>query len=459
MRTSLLTVSLGIALLFTTPAVAQSQTGSISGRVRDAYGVPLPGARVYVSTLGYRDGRRMLLPALSTQPDGQGYYRITPVPAGEYYLKIEPTTLRGIGAFYPGVADIQKATLVPVQSGQEIVGADFDMPNLPTFKISGKLLNVPPRPAAANGPPATPASAIMGFTFVPADPNNPDLGSAPLLQNASRRSNGEFEISLPAGDWAIYPVIRMNAPGATPAPAQGLPTYATGRARVLIVDRDVENVTITIGSSDVKVRVTGDLPTNPPLRITMAPRENFASPLISHLRSSQGLDANGEFTFKSVPPGKYSVQITPLPATHNVADVRVGTRSVYDDGIITVGLDPLDPVEVVLGQGGGNVQGKVIVPNSVMADVPPGRVVLVPAAPRRNNPFLYKTVPLNLTTGFFAFPNVLAGDYKVFAFQSLPSGGAEQDETFMAKYESFGTPVKVVAGQSNNVDARWIPKD
>jgi hypothetical protein len=66
---------------------------------------------------------------------------------------------------------------------------------------------------------------------------------------------------------------------------------------------------------------------------------------------------------------------------------------------------------------------------------------------------------INTANGSFTFRNVPPGDYKVFAFQSLPLGGAEQDEAFMANYERFGVPVKVVDRQTSNVAARWIPKD
>jgi uncharacterized protein (DUF2141 family) len=59
--------------------------------------------------------------------------------------------------------------------------------------------------------------------------------------------------------------------------------------------------------------------------------------------------------------------------------------------------------------------------------------------------------------GFATVENVAPGDYKVFAFQDLPPGGAEQNPDFMAKYEGFGVTIDVAAGQTVDVQVPWIP--
>jgi hypothetical protein len=429
-----------------TVVLSLAPAGSISGRVKDANAASLLGARVSASVLSYREGRAALIPVSTAQSDAQGNYRITQIAPGEYYIKVEPNPSRGAGAFYPGVASWGQATLVPVEKEQEVVGVDFDMTNSPTFRVSGKLLNVPSSTLATTGRP----NGILGFTFSPADPHSPDFASTPLVQDTGRLTNGEFTINLGVGEWNIYPVIPTNSGG---NPAQGLPMYATGYALVKVVDRDIDNLTITIGSSDVKVRVT-----QPPgisiTRLTLMPRENIPSPLISHLRSGQALGTNGEVEFKSVPPGKYSLQVPPRVNSY-VADLRVGSKSVYEDGIINVGVDPLDPVEVLFREGGGAVRGTVDVTAPIAQT---RRIVLVPdVAARKGNAFFYQTAGFYPSDGSFVFSNVPPGDYKAFAFQSLPTGGAEQDETFMAKYESFGTPVKVADGQTSNIVLTWIP--
>jgi hypothetical protein len=439
----------------TTVTLTLAVAGSISGRIKSAQGTSLPATRISASVLGYRDGRPTLLVGPNVQPDGQGNYRLSPLGPGEYYIKVESQSspsIHGVTVFYPGVTELEEAVLVPVLTDQEVVGVDFEMPRVQPFKVSGRILSFPPPPLAANGLPAP--NGLLGFTVVPAD--RPELGNTPLISNASGGTNGEFEINLPAGDWNIFPVIPINSTGT--ARGQGVPAYATGHARVLVTDRNIENVTITIGSSDMKVRVT-DAPNGASIsRISLLPRGNIPSPLISHLRATQPLNANGEIEFKAVPQGEYRLLVPQQPNSY-VADLRVGTKSIYEDGIIKVDLGPMEPVEIVLRDGGGTVQGNLTMPNIVDGpDAASRRVVLVPdVALRRGNSVFYR-VAQNFTRSF-SFRGVPPGDYKVFAFQNLPFGGAEQDEKFMTKYERFGVPVKVMDGQTSNVAVEWIPKD
>jgi len=431
-----------------------SPGGSISGRVLDAYGVAMPTARVTVGTLGYREGRRIFNVQATGQPDGFGNYVVSPISTGDYFVRMEPAALRGGGFYYPGVTGIDEAVKVPVQSGQEIVGLDFKASEVPTFKVSGTLLNLP-----AN------TTALTNLSFVPADPRNADPQTAPLLPNGRRGSTNEFELPLPPGLWDVFPVIPMRGLGTTPqvAPAPGVPTYATGRVRVLVADRDVENVTVTIAASDMKGRIVTDSAAALPnaLRVTLIQLDNAPSPLIGHLRVGQSPDANGNFAFNAVPPGRYSLQLTPMPPGLYVADLRLGSKSIYDDGVITVGTEPIEPVEISLRSNGGTVQAAPVT-RPVAAAAPRGtsRFVLVPAAPRDRNILLYKTgfaPPANAARGFLF--DVAPGDYKLFAFESLPPGGAEQNAEFMEKYQKLGVPVHVEPGQSVPVQVQWIPAD
>jgi hypothetical protein len=448
--------------------------GSISGRVLDAYGVPIANALVRTGNIGYNDGRRVYRPLSSAQPDALGNYVLTTLENGEYYIRLELSAQRGGGDYYPGVVDIDNAIRIPVQAGQQIVGIDFNMSNSQTFKVSGNVLNLPAR-TLANG---QPDNTVPSLTFASADPHYVDPQGTPLLTNSRRGSNGEFEIALPPGLWDVFPVINMRPPTLAargnnvttpvPAPAPGLPVYATGRARVFVSDRDVENVSVTISASDIKGRIVYDrvtpAPGGNPLRVGLLPVDNTPSPLISHLRTLQTTDASGGFSFESVPAGRYSLQFATIPAGFYVADIRVGSKSIYDDGAITVGTEPIGPVEVTLRSGGGTIlvvtgtSATTAEPNLFAMNRSVPRFVLVPAAPRQQNVMLYKTVLATRATTWI-FPDVAPGDYKAFAFEALPSGGAEQNAEFMAKYEGRGVPVHVNAGQTVRVQVPWIPAE
>ena len=428
---------------------------SISGRVLDAFGAPMPNARLMLGTIGYREGRRTFLPQSTAQPDALGNYVLSPLSAGDYYVRVEPAALRGGGGYYPGVLEANDAMRLPVRTGQQIVGIDFRVPNSPTYRVSGTVLNLPAR-TGANGQPDT---TVPSMSFVPADPRNVDPQNAPLMPNTRRGGTGEFEITLSPGLWDIFPVINLRTPSPVVSPpVPNAPVYATGRARVLVADRDVENVTVSIFASDVKGHLVmdGPAPANPQVRISLLPLENAPSPLLSHVRIAQPLDADGGFSFNAVPPGKYRLLIQPVPVGFYVADMRIGAKSIYDDGVITVEAEQLGPVEVSLRRGGGSVSARA--PTLSTAAAPTTRVTLVPADPRQLNALLYKNAVggRSLSSSFI---DVAPGDYKVFAFESLPAGGAEQNADFMAPYQSFGVPVHVNAGETTTAEVRWIPAE
>jgi hypothetical protein len=448
-------------LMLVTLQAQTTPNASLSGRVKGPGGGGAVNGSVSglvaIGTLGYRDGRRFFQPNGSTQADALGNYIFASVGPGEYYVRAESLPNRGIPTYYPGTADIDAATKISVGPGQEIVGIDFDASNPPTFRISGIVRGIPASTAAPGLP-----NAILGITFASTDSRSPDPSAGPLLQSTRGGASGEFEVSLPAGEWDLFPVVPIRTAGAPTPGASGVPIYATGRARVRLVDRNVENIVITVWSADIKGRIVipgspqGEFVPPVPIRVILAPEGNYPSPLVAHLRTSQSVGTAGEFVFAAVPPGRYVFQVLPIPSDHYLADMRVGSKSIYDDGVITVATEPVDPVEIVLRRGGGNVRVTVRAQDSA-ASVGGSlrRIVVMPVEARRENALLYRTVFPD------SFPFVVSalapGRYQVFAFQELPPGGAEQNAEFMAKYENLGVTIDVVEGQTVNVQVPWIP--
>jgi hypothetical protein len=427
--------------------IGMQQTGSIRGRVVDANGTVVANARVMAGLIQYREGRRTFVQSATAQPDASGHYLLTSLAPGEYYIRlVDPLGQRGAVAYYPGSADPEHAQVIPVRAGQEILGIDFAVPNLPMFKVSGKVLNIP-----ATLAPVEPAGSVPSLSFAPADPNNPDAAMSPLIPNVRRGTVGEFELSLPPGLWDIFPVLSTRAPrgGAAAPQIAGLPGYATGRTRVLVKDRDLEDVTITMGSADVKGRVVVEGPPDPQLAartVTLRSLDNTPTALTSHLRAKL-LEPDGTFMFPAVPPGKYLLMLSSLWEGFYVADFRLGSTSFYADGAFEVGITPLELIEIILRQGGGRVTVNAIGPND-------GAFVLAPA--NRQNVALYKVLTASLSSSFV---DVAPGEYKVFAFLRFPGGGAEQNAAFLSQYERFGVPVRVIAGETVNAEVQWTPAD
>jgi hypothetical protein len=79
----------------------------------------------------------------------------------------------------------------------------------------------------------------------------------------------------------------------------------------------------------------------------------------------------------------------------------------------------------------------------------PRDVVLVPEARRRSNSALY-VVGTSDASGRFTLRGIAPGDYKVFAWESIPAF-AYQNAAFIAKHEDRGKIVRV--GQSGTATA------
>ncbi len=70
-------------LVLAAPVFAQGLTGAITGRALDSSGAVLPGVEVAVSSPSMIGGAR------SVFTDGQGVYRVTQLPPGEYQVSFK----------------------------------------------------------------------------------------------------------------------------------------------------------------------------------------------------------------------------------------------------------------------------------------------------------------------------------------------------------------------------------
>jgi hypothetical protein len=72
-------------------------------------------------------------------------------------------------------------------------------------------------------------------------------------------------------------------------------------------------------------------------------------------------------------------------------------------------------------------------------------VSLIPEGIRRENLLLYKRA--SLTDGRFAMTDLPPGNYKLYAWEDLPTG-ADENAEFMGQYEQRGRTVVVRAGMA-----------
>jgi hypothetical protein len=425
---------------------------SISGRITDANRALLQNVPVSAAILSFRDGRSVVTEMYTGLTNAQGEYQFSGVIPGTYFITARRTatgTIRSpitVGtaspgiSWFPGVATMDAAMQVPVRGNEQVVGINLIDAQAPLYKVSGRVLNPP-------------AEGIRSVTYAPRGTSAASALAGQLLINGTSNP-GEFEVMLPPGAWDVFPVVVSTNQVRQGVPPAGTPAYKTGRVSVDVIDRNVDGITLTMGSIDIAGRIirepTGSMPEN--VEIQLAAVDGTPAPLWHHARSTKA-GADGRFSIPAVPPGEYRIQVsTPIPNAY-VSDIRVGQDSVFNDAILRVKTEPLESVEIILGSGGGTVQGEVRIPSPTA----PGKVILVPAAPRRQNASLYKQELLTAGTPEFRFSNVPPGQYTVFALANLPAG-AEMNAEFMSKYEQFGESITVTAGSVVRVPAGMVVK-
>jgi len=449
------------------PNVSMVRSGTISGKVVDPQGRPLPFIRVQAFHPDAKALNSGVVPDVANRmTDDRGEYRMFFVPPGEYVIRAQVQGGRPAGpvpsrpgemevlvsTLFPNTTDAAQANKVIVKSGEEVRGIDIsvkmevvivpppDQNPKPTggFKISGVVVD-------GVLPIVGTAALMLGTETGPGDPQvvgSVIIGGTP----------GAFEIpSIPPGKYDLF--ARM--PHATGSPGPGGGVQAWGRTTVEVVDRDVENIRFVLHpSQDVPgiVKIDGKLaPEGGTLKIGLS-----ATGTAGRLGNYRGIldrmqppDASGKVTIPRAAEGNYQVFIQ---GTDNlfIDDVRQGDTSILTAGINVRNATPA-PFEVLLSSGGGSVDG--VVSSSDKSPMGGATVLLVPADKQ--------LLALNKTTtagadGKYAFHGVRPGEYKVFAAPpgALPPGGLTSE--LLSRIEPRGTSVTVKTTTSTSVDVEAI---
>jgi hypothetical protein len=271
---------------------------------------------------------------------------------------------------------------------------------------------------------------------------------------------GEFEFRgiLPGSYELVADESNSNSTGLARHPLR------SGRTRVEVGNKDVTDIIVVLyPAQDVKGRVSVEGNTMPfsysSVRMSL---QDFHSVTVMG-NYPVTVDASGAFAISQLPEGNYRFQGSlgipseafGLPPAFYVSDIRQNGQSIYDSGL-EIGPNPPDDVEVVLRQNGGSVNVSV-----VGADQRPyngASIALVPQGIRRQNRPLYKATFGRVADDHFVFQDVTPGEYKVFAWESLPPFSAFQNAAILEKSETFGQILSVRPGISSEVQVRFIPK-
>jgi hypothetical protein len=329
------TLFFSIVLLLTQGVpLAQQQTGTIRGVLKDSEGKPIAGIRMAAVA---KSGD--LLDALTgaamssiAETDAEGRYTLENIPPGRYHIAAGRLDLQ---TYYPGTPDLGGAKEVAVAAGAVISGIDFSMNDLSFGRASqGSALTTPnvaiPFRVTVEGGSRLPVSGNGNITGV-------------RLEEAGGRS---IQVALSAGFMEV-PAL----PSAFRVTVQNLPeTYAVksmtyGSTNLLSGTLQLTASNIPVSSLVTSAALAGSLgrpvPTDPValqayLAGVAAARAGLP-PNGTQVQSSLSISQRAAAAY--TPPATISIVLSPV-AAKTTSGVRVsgrttfaGARTLYLSGI------------------------------------------------------------------------------------------------------------------------------
>jgi hypothetical protein len=168
--------------------------------------------------------------------------------------------------------------------------------------------------------------------------------------------------------------------------------------------------------------------------------------------TSAKVSSDGTLMISNLQELPYSVIVSGLPPDVYVADIRQSGRTVFDTGTVTIGSEPNQNIEIVLGAPAATIRGSVS--SSPQQPLIPGTSVVLVPVDRPGNTRLIKKVNVT-STGTFSISGVVHGRYRLFAFESIPAS-AELNATFMQTFRDNAREITVVGGETSTVDLNLI---
>jgi len=374
---------------------------------------------------GFDNGRKSLFEESSTLTGSMGEYELRASP-GDHVIRA--TRAESAASYYPSTADPNGAKAVHVGNGEQV--RDFNVSLIRTFAVSGRITNG----TVDGGEPTILAVSRTGTQKVfPAARYSPDPGGGI-----------RFELEgLPSGPWDLIAVTGSGMPN----------LHHTGKTGIQVSDKNIEGMTITFGTIDVRGSIKGL--EGESATVELVPIYSVPAPLSDAVPALDFVSADGTFTFVNVPSMQYRVEVHGLLPEFYVADIRVGGKTILDDNVVSIDTESPDPIEIRVSRGSGTVQGTVLnIPaNTRLSNA---RVVLVPEPSRRGNVSLYRTAPIQENGNFSIFPRVAPGNYTIFAVSNLPSGHAEWNVDFLSRYADVALPITVAPNQSVQAKVEWM---
>ena len=413
--------------------------GVISGRVVDEEGEPLSRVRVLVLARQYMRGQVRLIPRGMDSSDDRGEYRAFDLSPGRYYVQ---AVLQSVGnqdsgiapVFYPNALRAEDAQRISVGEGGEAPRVDIRMEKVPTFHVSGKVLDL------VTGRPVT-----SGVVTVQAE----DAARGMFFSFDQIRGGGSFRLAgLLPGRYRLLAFVER--PGSGP-----------GRLAIVkpfdLRDANIKNMVVTVGPGvTVRGRIVaegGEVSADGLRAMLVAKAGNSPLPFGS---GNSLVNEDLTFEFPNVQPGEYDINVSPPQNPQDMAaagsegppqntsfyvsEVSANGKNVVEQGLTINENAPVSDLEVVLDFTGGTATG--LLRDEDEQPISGVRVALLSTDPEKRSSERYFRSGAADQDGQFKISAIIPGNYLLLAWPESNVARVRDPELF-AQLEEHAVSVTV----------------
>ena len=333
------------------------QSADVRGRVLDDNGEPMPGVQVYLIGTEYRHGRLRHTYRGVSPTDDRGEYsmagRARPGVRYAVMAKVRPGAIRAVSeapleiearrpafptTFFPNSPDLAGAERLVLRSGEVREGVDIAMRRSQSYCISG-LLQLGGAPAA------------LTFSLTELQPSSgmhTEGGFFSMTPRVETGADGLFRLcDLARGEYYLM------------AHSRGPDLAGIGSAEIVVVDHDVNDLTISVlpfAELPGDVVWAGEAPKEAPsreVRIDVRPvyRASFQAE-----RAGATTTIPGEFLCGGLAPDPLEISVRNLDDDWYVADIEYGGKSIVN-GVLRVGeARQGSRLRITIGRDAGEIE-------------------------------------------------------------------------------------------------------